>query len=136
MRPDPAGVERPPPSVFTGRNASSSLLNIHDASKPVSTRLAEVLASKAARVIDLFNEWDRNNDGELSRAEFYEGIARLGLEVDEAEANTLFDSWDLDSSGTLSIAELHRILRRGGRAAIPKGLRHDVITQKELHKAR
>lgn len=136
LRPDPAGVERPPPSVFTGRNASSSLLNIHDASKPVSTRLAEVLASKAARVIDLFNEWDRNNDGELSRAEFYQGIARLGLEVDEAEANTLFDSWDLDSSGTLSIAELHRILRRGGRAAIPKGLRHDVITQKELHYAR
>ena len=115
LRPDPAGVERPAPSVFSGRNASSSQLNIHDASKPVSTRLAELLASKAARVIDLFNEWDRNNDGELSRAEFYEGIARLGLEVDEAEANTLFDSWDLDSSGTLSIAELHKILRRGDK---------------------
>ena len=76
MRPDPAGVERPPPSLFTGWNASTSLLNIHDASKPVATRLAEVLASKAARVIDLFREWDTNNDGELSRAEFYQGIAR------------------------------------------------------------
>ena len=182
LRPDPAGVERPPPSLFTGWNASTSLLNIHDASKPVSTRLAEVLASKAARVIDLFREWDTNNDGELSRAEFYQGIARplgkrglsvapqlgspafsdraavwlyarerragaaqisttgrcgasarrervprrlsvravntqarLGLEVDEAEADTLFDSWDLDSSGSLSIEELHKILRRGGK---------------------
>jgi Ca2+-binding EF-hand superfamily protein len=41
--------------------------------------------------------------------------ARLGLEVNEAEADTLFDSWDLDSSGTLSIDELHKILRRGGK---------------------
>ena len=41
--------------------------------------------------------------------------ARLGLEVDEAEADTLFDSWDLDSSGSLSIEELHKILRRGGK---------------------
>jgi len=182
LRPDPAGVERPPPSLFAGWNPSTSLLNIHDASKPVSTRLGEVLASKAARVIDLFREWDQNNDGELSRAEFYQGIARplgkrgllvapqlgspafshrsagwlyarerraraaqistigrcgasarrerepqrlsvrtvhtqarLGLEVNEAEADTLFDSWDLDSSGTLSIDELHKILRRGGK---------------------
>ena len=182
LRPDPAGVERPPPSLFAGWNPSPSLLNIHDASKPVSTRLGEVLASKAARVIDLFREWDQNNDGELSRAEFYQGIARplgkrgllvapqlgspafshrsagwlyarerraraaqistigrcgasarrerepqrlsvrtvhtqarLGLEVNEAEADTLFDSWDLDSSGTLSIDELHKILRRGGK---------------------
>ena len=115
LRPDPAGVERPPPTLFNGWNVSTSLLNANDASKPLSRRLAEVLASKAARVVALFREWDVNGDGGISRAEFRNSIARLGLQVDRAEMDTLFDSWDLDSSGSLEIAELHKILRRRGK---------------------
>ena len=68
--------------------------------KPVYERLRDALASKSARVIDLFREWDDNGDGSLSQREFYLGIRRMGLaDVPREEADRLFSSWDRDNSG-------------------------------------
>ena len=64
------------------------------------------------RVIDLFRQWDEDNDGTISKAEFRKAMPLLGLDVPKKEIDRLFDSWDLDRSGSLELTELNRRLRR------------------------
>ena len=96
-----------------------------DLTKPVREQLRNALSRSAARVIDLFREWDTTPDGELTYKEFTEGIKRLGMKMDEGTMESLFKEWDIDGSGTISLLELNRILRRGGW--IPEHLRFDAM---------
>ena len=75
--------------------------------------LRAALNANAVRVIDLFRDWDVNEDGMIGRSEFVRGVTLLGLPGGEESAKELFDSWDVDESGALEIRELNRMLRRG-----------------------
>jgi len=68
----------------------------------------------------------------LQKAEFRDGLTAFGLNADRAVVDSLFDEWDADGSGDLSLIELHRILRHGGSIQLPRTLRHDTITQREV----
>ena len=70
------------------------------------------LSTKAVRVIDLFHEWDDDNSGSISKAEFCKAMVSLGLEVSPSVIEELFDAWDPDGSGTLEIKEMQKQLRR------------------------
>ena len=57
-------------------------LSSEDNAKPMAEQLRNALTRQAARVIDLFREWDTSQDMSLSRKEFLDGVTRLGLPVD------------------------------------------------------
>ena len=63
-------------------------------------------------MIDLFQKWDINGDGEVTRAEFSRAIPELGLWATPTEVDELFGSFDLDGNGTITFRELNRQLRR------------------------
>ena len=91
-------------------------------------RLREALTANAARVTDLFREWDDDGDGAVDKREFRAVLPLLGeaLERDAfgggpggggamptvREVDALFDSFDADGSGSIDYRELHRLLRR------------------------
>ena len=88
--------------------------------QPVQEQLRDVLTANAVRVIDLFREWDEDQDGTVSKKEFRRAMPLLGLEVPRAEVDALFDSWDPDGSGSLEIPELNKVLRRGAEVSPDK----------------
>ena len=65
--------------------------------------------------MDLFRSWDRDGDGEVSRAEFHKAIPALGFtEIPKADVDELFNMWDNDGGGSVNYKELKKIL-----AAVP-----------------
>ena len=63
-------------------------------SKPVAQQLQEALAKEKMRVIDLFREWDVNDDSKVSRAEFHKAMARLKFDAPASDIDALFSEWD------------------------------------------
>lgn len=76
-------------------------------------QLRSALAANLGRVSDLFREWDADGNGRVSKAEFHNALATLGLEVSNAESSAIFDSLDDDGSGSIEFGELNSKLRRG-----------------------
>ena len=79
------------------------------------------------RVIDLFREWDEDNNGKVTRAEFHKAMPLLGLDVPAAELDALFDSWDPDGSGILEQSEVQKQLRRGAEITLAADLQDGAV---------
>lgn len=77
----------------------------------VQEQLKAVLRANAARVIDLFREWDDDGNGTISKKEFRQGLRLFGLDADRGELDALFDALDKDGGGTLDFKELDKALR-------------------------
>ena len=76
-------------------------------------RLRTVLASQAARTIDMFKKWDTDGDGMLTKEEFKVAIkSQLGFSsMKPSELDALFAAFDADGSGEISFREMHKMLR-------------------------
>ena len=70
---------------------------VHDAFEDVAT----------TRLRDVFDAWDTDHGGSLSRAEFEKGMRALGARATKAQISQLFMEIDPDNSGQISYAELH-----------------------------
>jgi len=88
-------------------------------SRPISEQLASALRANSGRVLDLFRDWDKDGDGEVSRDEFRRAMPLLGLEVPIQDIDALFTAWDKDGGGALSLAELTKILRSKTPPPVP-----------------
>ena len=78
--------------------------------------LRNKLSDQAARVIDLFQKWDTNSDGRISKDEFFRAMPLLGLEDWlPIEISALFTAFDPGGDGEISFRELHKMLRRDTR---------------------
>jgi len=96
-----------------------------ESGKPISEQLRDALSSNAVRVMDLFRDWDENQDGLIQKSEFTKAMVPLGIQVSKAEASELFDQFDPDGSGTIEFNELNKLLRRRVDVAAQKReLRH------------
>nr|XP_054319098.1 calcyphosin [Pongo pygmaeus] len=58
-----------------------------------------------------FRQLDRDRSRSLDADEFRQGLAKLGLVLDQAEAEGVCRKWDRDGSGTLDLEEFLRALR-------------------------
>ena len=76
-------------------------------------QLRDALAKHAVRVVDLFNEWDDDQTGSISRAEFRQGMEEMKFHAPQSELDALFDEWDPDDNGTIELKEMQHLLRRG-----------------------
>ena len=100
---------RPP---VIGRAKSSKIdLDEGPNAPPIQQQIAAALRQNAARVLDLFRQWDADGDGEVSKKEFRKAMPAIGLDVSVQEVDALFDSWDQDGGGVLNFKELSKVLR-------------------------
>ena len=80
----------------------------------VGSKLGRLLLDKKVDVPALMKEWDRNNDGDISKQEFRLNVRKLGMgdaDATTAQLDALYDSLDLDGSGNLDIGEMKEALK-------------------------
>ena len=91
----------------------------------LSEQLTQVLRERAARILDLFRQWDTDGDGEVTRDEFVRAfMENRGLMLDvehvsHARLAELFDEWDVDGSGSITLDELKKILTKRKGSVVP-----------------
>ena len=69
--------------------------------------IRRALKSNGRRVMDLFREWDVDNDALITQAEFNRALVELGFHVSEEMANKIFDELDANSDYKLSFEEVN-----------------------------
>lgn len=96
---------------------------------PVFEQLLGALARRSVRVMDLFRDWD-DGSGTVTEDDFKENIAKLGVNVPEADCASLFRAIS-KGSDTVSLSELERQLQRA--RPDPNGRRRaSVLGPKDL----
>ena len=78
----------------------------------VQGKLRAALATNWGKVSGLFQTWDSDGTGMVSRQEFAEAMEALGLCASPAAIDGIFCSFDLDGSGEVDAEEMHKILRQ------------------------
>lgn len=103
-------------AVLDPSGGSSITATAGESSVAVGTRIENALAravkQNAVRTMDIFRDWDANNDGTISKAEFRKALRALGVDGNKEAHDALFDEWDVDSSGQLDFKELDKALRK------------------------
>jgi hypothetical protein len=101
--------------VVENKNTTTSLKGlVVDTSPdalPIPEQLRLALSKNAARVIDLFREWDEDKDGKVSKKEFRKAMPALGFDIPVKEIDALFDANDPDRSGSMEFKELKAMLK-------------------------
>lgn len=82
--------------------------------KAESKALHEFLSKKLATSCKLFSLWDLDGNGSISKHEFQEAIAALGMGFTTQVADEVFDEFDTDGSGQIDYSEYIRFALRDG----------------------
>lgn len=75
-------------------------------------QLKGLLCNSIRAVGSLFEMWDVNGDGQISKPEFQSAVAVLGVNAPPHVCDIVFDEFDPDGSGTVSYAEFLRFALR------------------------
>ena len=95
------------------RSAFDSAVQLNmDSDVPIQEQIVELMQKHRVQVIKLFQDWDDDGNGEVSKKEFRKAIAALGVNAPANELNALFDTFDTDKSGSLEYKELQKVLSR------------------------
>ena len=81
----------------------------------LEAKLGRLLMEQNLRVDELVRQWDRNQDGDISKQEFRINVRKLGLTEKMAtsiQLDQLYNSLDLDGSGQLETSEVRVALKR------------------------
>ena len=70
-------------------------------------------------ISSVFKGWDNDTSGAVSRVEFQQGLAKMGLHPDETQMQAVFRRIDKDHSGYVDFKELRRALEPWLRPAKP-----------------
>ena len=76
-------------------------------------------------ISSVFKGWDNDTSGAVSRVEFQQGLAKMGLHPDETQMQAVFRRIDKDHSGYVDFKELRRALEpwllRSRSRRVPRG---------------
>lgn len=84
---------------------------------PVADQLRAILAEHAYKLstpADLFNAWDDDGEGSVSRKEFRTWWPKIGYDVPPCDLNELFDEFDVDGSGEIDKEEFEKAFHAKG----------------------
>lgn len=87
-----------------------------DPKADLTEQLIAAIHESKARVLHLFQEWDTNGDGAISKRELFMALQHLGLannELAHRAVESLFSLLDKDGGGTIDFRELFRGMRVG-----------------------
>jgi len=90
--------------------ASFTTLQLVQGGPSVVEQILELLASKAARVSDLFKLWDLDGNGYIDRDEFHRAFSALGYAAPQVDIDAVFDQMDDDGSGSIRYTELREFV--------------------------
>ena len=76
--------------------ALNSTVQLDPEDGDVQEQLRQILIDNAVRVIDLFRDWDDDENGRVDKKEFRKAMKALGLDVPRKEVDGLFDTFDPD----------------------------------------
>ena len=78
----------------------------------IENALARALKVNAIRVRDLFQDWDADNNGVISKKEFRAALKGVGVGGSAADHDELFNKWDVDGSGEIDYNELNKAMKK------------------------
>ena len=88
----------------------------------------QVLKAHAAKVITVFQSWDLDGDGAISKREFRRAVQPLlNLPAGPEALDELFDLFDIDGSGCIGLKQIHDVLRRGQAMEPPPELLQTTV---------
>ena len=88
----------------------------------------QVLKAHAAKVITVFQSWDLDGDGAISKREFRRAVQPLlNLPAGPEALDELFDLFDSDGSGCIGLKQIHDVLRRGQAMEPPPELLQSTV---------
>ena len=110
-----------------GRAVMTTMKEQQEAARLESARLAhtmhigkrqlkDLLCNSIRAVGSLFQMWDVDGDGTISKPEFQDAVRALGISVAPQVCDVVFDEFDPDGSGTVSYAEFLRFALRDALA--------------------
>ena len=79
----------------------------------VKRELEQLLKDNKKRVMDLFNEFDDDTSGLITKREFCKCLRNLGFTGSKEQVQTLFDELDTDANFTISFPEMNHWLNDG-----------------------
>ena len=95
---------------LVGKDGLENLLAI-DGQPEALTQFKSLLGRHMPRLRSTFRQWDANNDGKISRAEFHRAMSTLQIDASKAAVEALFDHIDVNASGAIEYDELERSVR-------------------------
>ena len=93
----------------------------------IPDQLNVILSEHSVKLIDLFRDWDKDNNGKVSRDEFHRAMGEMHFDAPAEEIDKLFSEWDPDGSGFLELKELEKLLRRGGTIKLDDKLQAGAV---------
>eukprot|EP00050_Salpingoeca_kvevrii_P006680 m.290911 g.290911 ORF g.290911 m.290911 type:complete len:955 (+) comp12377_c0_seq1:116-2980(+) len=102
-----------------------------DLAQQWQSAVTTVLKRSGCRLIDLFNRFDSDSDGYMTRNDIFAGARALHLAVGPHEANALFTHLDLDRDGRIDFAEFCK----AAKSALASSLRRPVANIPSLGKS-
>lgn len=90
-------------------------------------QIVDVLKTKNISPIKIFDLFDSNKNGKVSRAEFEQALNNMQIFLNKGEIETIFLYIDVDGSGEIEYREFIRRLRREGVAM--RNTEEDLVFQ-------
>jgi len=88
----------------------------------VKRELEQLLKDNKKRVMDLFNEFDDDGSGLITKREFRKCLRELGFTGSEERVRTLFDELDTSANSTISFPEMNHWLNDGVEEVVDPSL--------------
>lgn len=77
--------------------------------------MRDVMESNSLRVLDLFRQYDRNDDGTISRKEFRDTMKSIHLPMSKKDLKTVIHALDENHDNKINYKEFHSIFVKYGK---------------------